>query len=446
MLLLFLYSLGWIIAITRLLKINYGAPTKALPILDRLLLWVIYLVPLGKLVYFHVPGLIGFKLVFLIWSIICLLFLGYLFSTKRSGFHRLTVLTIFLFFPFLSLMLRGNFAELIYYSADNQVDSLGARFIALMFLMIFSIAIFDLSLRRGIELVLRFFLDGVMMALFIGIIIFALVFMGMIGVADLEPLSADTHIVGSIYRFNPGGNVNEFGLIAIYGLLWARFAYPFASKFKQFAIYGLLIFALFFSLTRAAWLAYAGSLIVMALVSGHGRKLLFVGASSFAIFTYFIYQLNNELANIVVSRFSFDGGPSGEERLNKIASAFSFNAELNWLELLFGKGWATNLYLHSVPLQLIYEIGILGFLLITGTLVWTFFKLVMRARQKVPGALESLGCLVAYCIFSSFHHTLYHMQTWFILGLILYIAYTPLQVLQTKKSYSNLRIQKVITT
>ena len=103
---------------------------------------------------------------------------------------------------------------------------------------------------------------------------------------------------------------------------------------------------------------------------------------------------------------------------------------------IFGHGWATNLYLHSVPLQLIYEIGIAGYLLTSGAMAWALVKLIIRSRREVPGALSLLGCLTAFCITSALHHTLYHMQTWLIVGLTTYIAFSP-RVLVLAREYDH---------
>ncbi len=418
----------------RFSKLFFLRSTKGLVRTDRFLLWIIYLVPLGKLVYFNIPGLSGFKFSFLIWSITCLFICGFwLAGLKRSSYQRFMVFFVFLLFPILSLIFRGNFDELLYYSGDEQNDSLGARLAALIFLMMFSTAVFDLCCRHGLEVVMRAFVDGVTTATLVGCVIFALVFAGVIGVLDLEPISADTHIVDNIYRFNPGGNVNEFGLIAIYALFMLKIAYPAVSRIKLFATSGLFLFALFFSLTRAAWLSYAGALVAMAVVSGRGRKLLFYAVLSFAVMIFIVYNINDEFANIVVSRLAFEGGASGDDRLDKVDAAF-FTNNVSILQLFFGHGWATNLYMHSVPLQLIYEIGIAGYMLASIAMALAIFKLIIRSRREVPGALSLFGCLIAFCIDSVLHHTLYHMQTWFIIGLILYVGFSPRSMVRLGKS------------
>lgn len=422
--LLLIYPLGWMAAIQSFVKIFYYFPDKTYSLSDRFLLWIVFLVPMGKLVYFNVPGLMGFKFSFFVWALACMAYFGSWLALKRFGMFRFQIFLLFLFFPIFSLILQGNISELVYYSGDEQSDSLGARLVALVFLMIFSAAIYDLCRRHGFEIVVRFFIHGVITATIVGCFIFFLVLTGVIGVPDLMPISADTHIVDIVYRFNPGGNVNEFGFIAIYALLMMQMGYPSMSRIKQYTLYGLLLFALFFSLTRAAWLAYAGALVLMSAVSGQGRKLLILGTVSFAMIVLIVYQLGDEFSNIVVTRFAVEGGASGDERLEKATEAFLSN-EVSILQIIFGHGWATNLYLHSVPLQLIYEIGIAGFLLTSSAMGWAIIKLIVRVRRNLPGALPLLGCLTAFAIGSAFHHTIYHMQTWFVVGLILYIAFSP---------------------
>lgn len=422
--LLLLYPLGWLAAISQFIKTANHNEKLNLSLNEKFLLWLIYLVPMGKLIYFNIPNLMGFKFSFLIWSAVCIFTFGSWFSLKLFNFHRFLIFGLLLFFPIISLILRGDYSDLLYYSGDEQSDSLGARLASLIFLMMFSLAVLDLCLKYGYGIVIRSFLDGVVTAVIIGCLIFILVYAGFIGVSDLMPISADTHIVDIIYRFNPGGNVNEFGLISIYALLMFRLGYPKASTLSQYLIYGLLLFALFFSLTRAAWLAYGGALFAMALISGRGRKILIFAIISFAVLVFIVYQLNDDFANIVLTRFAFEGGASGDERLDKLETAF-FSTNVSIWKILFGYGWATNLYLHSVPLQLIYEIGIAGYLLFSAVMAWSIIKLIIRIRNGFHSSLPIFGCLVAFSINSTLHHTLYHMQTWFLLGLVTYFSFSP---------------------
>lgn len=433
MALIILYPLGWLFAILRLNEIFWSLDTRKILFSDKFLLWIIYLVPLGKLVYFNVPGLMGFKFCFLIWSIGCIFYLMSWFALKKFNYRTFILVLFYALIPIISILSRGNFHEILYYSVDQQTDSLGARLISLIFLMMFSVAVCDLCKRQGYEIVIKYFLNGVITATLIGCVIFLLVFIGLIGVPELEPISADSHIVNIIYRFNPGSNVNEFGLIATYALMLVQVGYPRLSRKKKIAVYGLLSFALFFSLTRATWLAYAAALVIMSMISGQGRKYLMFGTLVFTLTVFLVYQLGDDFSEVVISRFAIDGGASGDERLEKVSNAFLSDSK-SILQLVLGHGWATNLYMHSVPLQLIYEIGLLGFILISSSMFWIFIKLYIRARGNVHGALPILGCLISFSIASAFHHTIYHMQTWLIVGLAIYLSFSPIIASNSKKS------------
>lgn len=420
--LLILYSAGWMIAIGRAFwlisdtKISRDIYLKAFS-------WIVFCIPMGKLILFSVPGLLGFKISFLLWSLMALVSVVMWMSFGVVRVRYFLIIVAVMFFPIFSLIVRGELSGLLVYTADEQTDSLLARVISLAILVLLAVHTVYFSNRGHFRYLVRSFVDGIVAAACVGVFIFVCVYLGVIGVDDLAPISADTHIVDIVYRFNPGGNVNEFGLLAIYGLFLFRIGYPETTRRHSAIVMGLLYFGLFFSLTRAAWIAYAGALIVMASVGKESRKFVFLGVTIFAVLVGLIYQINDDFAQIVSSRFALEGGASGDERIEKVTAAF-LSGNTPMVEMLFGHGWATNLYLHSVPLQLAYETGVVGYLFLSLLYCLIGLQLILRSKTSMSViTLPLLGCWVAFSIDSSLHHTIYHMQTWFVLGLEIFAIF-----------------------
>lgn len=419
--LIFLYSIGWIVAISGLLFF-LRMHVDGISLNGRLFCWLIFCLPLGKLLYFHVPGLMGLKIVFLGWAIIGIgLSLAYFISSGVKIQYFLVLIGIIIF-PLISLFLLDDFSSLLVYTADGQSDSILARFFSLCILVIFMIYSKIFCEKYGPQLLIKSFVEGVIAACCIGIVIFISVYMQMVGVDELLPISADTHIVSLIYRFNPGGNVNEFGILSVYALILLRIAFPALSTRTVLFIYLLLIFSLFFSLTRAAWVAYIFSLAIGVLIGGRGRVYILICLAIAPLFVGIISLINDDLTYLVTSRFALEGGAGGDERIDKVLSSLIVD-NINPWKFIFGNGWATNLYMHSVPLQLVYEIGLAGFTFLSLILFWLMIRLGVRAiKCSDYGTTAVLLCLIAFVTFSAFHHTLYHMQSWFILGLAYFYA------------------------
>lgn len=415
-----LYASGWFFAIRKWFdfrRVEWVGLSRP----DKIFLWVVFTVPLGKLIFFHVPGLIGFKFSFLFWSLfIALFFTKNLFDLK----FRPREILLFLFLlipPSLSLFARGDVEGLLVYSADGQSDSLLARWVSYVLLVLFMFYTVNFIKRKGVELVARLFIDGLLVASWIGLSIYVAVYIGAIGVDQLLPISADTHLIDNVYRFNPGSNVNEFGVLAAYGLFLLPLK-QFDSKNGLLIARSLLLFALFFSLTRAAWVAFAFALLLSSLlVPAYRMKVVGMFLGFICVFVL-VYSVSSDFAELVTSRIALDGGASGLERIEKFEAAYQEVIRSSWY-ILFGLGWATNLYMHSVPLQLMYEVGLLGTLCFLLFFVFVLLSFLIKFKRLDPKiSVAVFGCMVVMLVASIFHHTLYHMQTWLVVGLFAGVA------------------------
>jgi hypothetical protein len=135
-----------------------------------------------------------------------------------------------------------------------------------------------------------------------------------------------------------------------------------------------------------------------------------------------VYNVRSDFAELVASRIALEGGASGLERIEKFETAYQ-EIIRSWWYVFFGLGWATNLYLHSVPLQLMYEVGLVGTLFFFVFFVFILLSFLIKCKHLDPKvAVAVFGCMVVMLVACLFHHTLYHLQTWLVVGLFAGVA------------------------
>jgi hypothetical protein len=403
-----LYSFGYMFFLYAALRLgrNCAGP-------DRLFLVVLAMVPLGKLVYFPVPWLMGFKFCFL-FLCLALPFLAVRYCTAKVETTFLFPL-LFLIPAAMSLAFLSDITMLFKYSiGGEQTDSVLARFVALAALAMFAcwVARFVVRVPKGFRTIAVVYTDALLFATLVGYVITVLVFVGRLTVEDLLPISADTHLVDIVYRFNPGANVNEFGMLLGYGIMFVLWLDWPGWRKKLYLT--LFILAEFLTLTRACWIGVSIGLIVYVLMVARNKVRNLVAIAAVLLVIVALISLDPDVSKIMISRTVMDIGASGAERLDKYALAYDEVMSSPW-RLLFGFGWSTNLYIHSVPLQLLYETGLIGFLgyVLIGAVA---FKKYLWA---LPSSDKSLmvPLMTMMFIFGSVHHTIYHMQSWLIIGL-----------------------------
>jgi hypothetical protein len=404
-----LYFSGYLFFLYTILGLERGRPRT-----ERLLLISVALIPIGKLFYLPVQSLMGFKFCF-VFACIALLLLA-IRSFCRSVPLDTAVLfpLLFLVPALISLPFLHDVRMLFKYSlGEGQVDSVLARLISLAVLVMYAswVASFVAHATDGFKSIAAVYSNALLFTCLIGYVIFALVFLGRLHVEDLLPISADTHLVGDIYRFNPGANVDEFGTLLGYGImlvLWLDW-----SILRKMLYLGPFFVAVLLTLNRTCWIGVPLGLLIY--IFGARRK--FVATAGVGVLlgaAVFLLTRNHEISDILLSRTVLDIGASGADRLGKYSSAYSDLTSSPW-RLLFGFGWSSNLYVHSVPIQLLYETGLVGVgcYLFIGLLGLTNYRLTPPSSEK--SLLIPLMAMMF--VFGSVQHTLYHMQTWLIIGL-----------------------------
>lgn len=413
----FIYNVGHLIVSFLYFNI-FSKKNNVFSLLEKLLFLSAALIPIGKLFYFPVPGMYGLKFAFIFGSIVAFFWFIFIGVNRNTNILLLTVL-----FPVLSLLYIENYDWIFLYQLTlDQKESSLLRLVSFISLVLYCAVIYTSILRNKLIYVklADYYVMGTFLASVVGVFIFYFVSKGRLTSEDLDPISAGVHIVslGSIifYRFNPGANVNEFSVI----LAYAMFLMPFTSFSKKNKLWLVALFLLleFATLTRATWLGLIlSSFIAMFFLSGLKRNLnfLLISIISFIVVLALVYSNSEDFRFLIDSRMSMDIGASGHERLDKFGYVFERLGQ-NDFRFLFGYGWATNMYVHSVYLQLAYEIGVLGLILFIASI----FLFIRNAFFLNKGVFKAsfIACIFLIIIVSSMHHVLYHMQTWFVFAFI----------------------------
>lgn len=406
-------------AISLWLFATYLKPQMGVSLSTRFVIFSISIIPLGKLIYFPIPGFYGLKIPFLISALIGTLGM-FLFKTRISSTRILIVALL----PVIScIWLEDPTWFYLHDYYGGQTDSAGLRILVLVALLCYCIVVSDL-LRRDPKLkqiFARAFISGTLYASFVGALIAQGVWMGEFTAEDIFPISVDTHIIdlagGHFYRFNPGANVNEFSMIIAFSIILLKFAGY--SKFKTNLLILLFLILELATLTRGSWVALLCAIAVAQLVKPNllnKTPMMLLWSSVSILLISLLYISNPDIAYLIDSRTALDLGPSGIERLKFFGDVFSSVWESPF-RLLFGFGWSTNLYVHNVYLQILYELGLLGLLGLLTALAALYIRVTYLEAGDDKAAV--IGLLTFLCVAALTHHTLFHAQTWLMLAFVL---------------------------
>lgn len=112
-----------------------------------------------------------------------------------------------------------------------------------------------------------------------------------------------------------------------------------------------------------------------------------------------------------------------------------FGAGLGAFVTLFEREHQTFLIIHSTPLWLLAETGIVGFAIFGG---WFAYVIVREIRASLAGDIDSARILlvlslIAFGVMSQVHDLMYQRTFWFLLGAAIFSGHFPLKSLATKK-------------
>ena len=399
---------------------------------DVLFLIGVSLIPIGKLFYLPIPGLVSVKAAFIFTSVVggTSLLLSFI-----KGAQRFALLPFIFCIPaLLSLIFLYPPSQASFVAAPADVAEGGSTLLRLISVFLTSAycsyTIVYVSKNDGAERdIATYYIVATLFATVIGAFIFYGIFFGQLSRADVVPVSVqEVHIVGRLFRFNPGANVNEFGQIVGYALLMLRWT-GWRTHWKLLAAV-LLLIAETLSLTRGAWVGLVVAYLLYAVFtdSKQRTRLIVTGGLAFAL--VLVVALNWHLLDAVLaSRTSLGASAGGNARL-VTASAVIQALTSSPLRLFFGFGWSADIfsssfgfgdisYIHSVPLMMLFDTGIVGvaICLVAFVAIGRFVYANIRQDFDIIIGLMSFMFTV-----SLFEHNFFHVQTWLIVGLVMGMA------------------------
>ncbi|MCK5416286.1 O-antigen ligase family protein [Candidatus Parcubacteria bacterium] len=205
--------------------------------------------------------------------------------------------------------------------------------------------------------------------------------------------------------------------------------------------YVLCVTALFFTFSRASWIAFASGLLTILFLSIIRRdlKIQKIILQNILIVGIIFYSLFIPYQDLVITRFSQAERieiKSTDERMNHFAEAKTV-IKNNWL---FGVGignysnyiseeidnkkevWQYQ-PVHNVFMLIWAEIGLIGLIFFIGILQVIFSHIIKKRKKKNSLSVYKLGILVALLVLMMFDHWLWSLHFgvfwfWFVLGLL----------------------------
>lgn len=268
------------------------------------------------------------------------------------------------------------------------------------------------ELKRLISLYLQSFF----FMLFIGYAFFIGYHAQLLSFSVIERFSVLAQLAYGVLRFSPGSYPNEFGIVCSFVLsvliLLVLSKEPLRdwglSPWKLALFMPLTLGALFLTTTRAAYYCFGSCFLY--LFFRYSSKIKYLFAGGVFSFLFFLQGFGVSLFHFMWSSFfqKIDEGSWGE-RYFAWLNAFHLFQE----HRLFGVGFSAFSQLHNVYLSLLFELGILGSLILAGCFI---AYLVFRPSLQEESALDKIRKLglVHVFWFAASNHNLHHHLTWLI--------------------------------
>lgn len=346
--------------------------------------------------------------------------LFFLFATKE----RIVKIGI-LFLPlFLYCALSAFFVETL--GSANEPHTVFRFFLLLcQFFFILGAAA---SLRNKTEPIqlIQTYLNFYYLSLSIGYTFFIGYYLKIFPLWLLDRFSVLTQFGFGILRFSPGSYPNEYGIVSsfvlsILTLLYLEKNPPLSKKRISFFFFATFI-AFLLTTTRAAYLSYFICLIYLTWKSGKFLKYFsYFTLSILTLFTLLLF-INLNMFRILSAGFTqkLTEGSLGERYF--LWQEIMEKGEEGWL---FGVGFGSLTNAHNVYLQLLFELGCIGTILLLGTLAFSFLESFFKFRRSPTdetsiffSKIRMVG-LINVLSFAASNHNLNHHLTWFVFFLCL---------------------------
>ncbi|MCB1109353.1 MAG: O-antigen ligase family protein [Chlamydiia bacterium] len=276
-------------------------------------------------------------------------------------------------------------------------------------------AAFCLRTRDEKERLIRLYLAGFFISLVIGYIFYIGFYTGNISFETIHHYSVEAQMGWGLLRFSPGTYPNEYGNISSFVLTTLLLLYARKPRFLTFVFAGLTFIAFLLTTTRAAYLSFIVSMIYLCMTSLPMRKLVakicFIGLAFLLILKAYSIDFFTIFAK-GVKTISLTYGSTGI-RFNEWVKGFE---DLN-AALFLGNGFGSNILAHNVYLEILFEVGLIGSLLLLITLFYYFGEHGHRIRKMLANRTthaEIIVGMIHILLFAASNHNMHHHLTWFV--------------------------------
>lgn len=282
------------------------------------------------------------------------------------------------------------------------------------------------ALRKKEEIfsILKTYLNFFFISMVIGYVFFIGYYLKIVPLFIISRFSVLTQFGFGLLRFSPGSYPNEYGIVSSFALsiLVLIFLEKKTADFnftkKTFLFFFLATFLAFLlTTTRAAYLSFFVSMVYLTWKSGNFLKA-FASLSIFitGIFSILaLFKLN--MFRILSAGFSqrIDEGSLGERYFMWLETVEKAKDHSFW-----GAGFASLTNVHNVYIQLTFELGFVGLILLLGSLflssLESFFKHKRPLVDETTLFLSKIRMvgLINVLSFAASNHNLNHHLTWFV--------------------------------
>ncbi|WP_194847339.1 O-antigen ligase family protein [Candidatus Neptunochlamydia vexilliferae] len=317
--------------------------------------------------------------------------------------------TVLTFVPFLAYCLISA-----YFTHNKEVDrDAYPLFRAFLFvsqcLFMFGAAFCLEEKARG--RLIRLYLAGFLISLIMGYTFYLGYYSGKISFATLQKYSVETQMGWGLLRFSPGTYPNEYGNVSSFVLAILLIAFAKKPRFLLFVFASLTFIALLLTTTRAAYLSFLVTVIYLCMTSRSARKVVIQFSVVCLLFLFILKYYSIDFFTIFINgvkAISLNYGSTGVRFTEWIKGAVELNGNV-----FFGNGFGANILTHNIYLELLYELGIVGIVVLVVTLVYFFSQ--TRLRRLSPITIVGL---IHVFLFAGSNHNMHHHLTWFTLLLL----------------------------
>lgn len=283
----------------------------------------------------------------------------------------------------------------------------------------------SLSKQEELNQMLKTYINCYVISLAVGWVFFLGYYLELIPMSIIARFSVLAQFGWGLLRFSPGSYPNEYGIVSSFVLsILTLFlcdskvaeSLNFSKKWVQVIFVGTFL-AFLLATTRAAYLSYVMCLIYVIWQSKKPMKIILFMFIFATTICSVLLLFNVDMFRVLRQGFNqrLDEGSVGERYFTWLDAAEQANESP-----LFGVGFASLTNIHNVYLQLCFELGFVGFVLLLGCLsffaievVFSFRRGIRDASQHFLEKIRMIG-LINVLSFAASNHNLNHHLTWFV--------------------------------